>query len=300
MKLTLDALLVLDTIQRKGSFAASAEALHRVPSAITYTMKKLEQDLDVELFDRRGHRAVLTEAGKTLLEEGRYLLEAAYNLENQVKKAADGWETEITIAINGMLPAAKILPLIESFYQQESGTRVRLMYEVYGGLWDALVSKRADLAIGAPQEGPAGGGYHMRKLSEVCWGLVVAKEHPLAYMRKPVSEKEISKYRVVAVADTSRNLPPRTAGIISGQDVFTVSDVQTKIAAHVQGLAVGYLPRYLIKKELEQGLLVEKETEHEASKSIYYLAWRTGEIGKSLQWFVDRINEQSFAEIFIN
>jgi hypothetical protein len=56
-KLSLDALLVLDAIARKGSFAAAAEELHRVPSAITYTVQKLEQDLDVQLFDRSGHRA---------------------------------------------------------------------------------------------------------------------------------------------------------------------------------------------------------------------------------------------------
>ena len=54
MKLSLDALSVLDTIDRKGSFAAAAEELHRVPSAITYQVQKLEQDLDVLLFDRRG------------------------------------------------------------------------------------------------------------------------------------------------------------------------------------------------------------------------------------------------------
>ena len=45
MRLTLDALIVLDAIDRKGSFAAAAEELHRVPSAITYTVQKLEQGL---------------------------------------------------------------------------------------------------------------------------------------------------------------------------------------------------------------------------------------------------------------
>ncbi len=48
--ITLDALEVLDAIDRKGSFAAAANELFRVPSAISYTVQKLEQDLDVVLF----------------------------------------------------------------------------------------------------------------------------------------------------------------------------------------------------------------------------------------------------------
>ncbi|MDI1230208.1 MAG: LysR family transcriptional regulator [Methylobacter sp.] len=48
--ITLDALEVLDAIARKGSFAAAANELYRVPSVISYTVQKLEQDLDVVLF----------------------------------------------------------------------------------------------------------------------------------------------------------------------------------------------------------------------------------------------------------
>ncbi len=65
--ITLDALEVLDAIDRKGSFAAAANELFRVPSAISYTVQKLEQDLDVVLFRKEGRKAVLTEAGKVLL-----------------------------------------------------------------------------------------------------------------------------------------------------------------------------------------------------------------------------------------
>jgi DNA-binding transcriptional LysR family regulator len=53
----------VDAIARKGSFAAAAEALDKVPSAIT-DVRKLEDDLDVLLFDRRGHKARLTELAK--------------------------------------------------------------------------------------------------------------------------------------------------------------------------------------------------------------------------------------------
>ena len=77
MRLSLDALLVIDAIDRRGSFAAAGHELHRVASAITYTVQKLEEDLDVLLFDRRGHRAKLTPAGRELLNEGRHLLRAA-------------------------------------------------------------------------------------------------------------------------------------------------------------------------------------------------------------------------------
>jgi DNA-binding transcriptional LysR family regulator len=91
MRLSLDALLVLDAIERKGSFAAAADELHRVPSAITYTVQKLEEDLDVQLFDRRGHRAKLTPAGRELLSEGRHLLRAAGDIESRVKRVATGW-----------------------------------------------------------------------------------------------------------------------------------------------------------------------------------------------------------------
>ena len=48
MNLTLESLLILDMIDRKGSFAAAAVALDRVPSALTYSVRKLEDDLDGE------------------------------------------------------------------------------------------------------------------------------------------------------------------------------------------------------------------------------------------------------------
>jgi DNA-binding transcriptional LysR family regulator len=52
MCLTLDALIVLDA--RAGSFAGGAEQLFRVPSAVSYTIHKLEQDLGVTIFDLEG------------------------------------------------------------------------------------------------------------------------------------------------------------------------------------------------------------------------------------------------------
>ena len=53
MKLTLDALTVLDAIERKGSFASAAQDLFRVPSTVTYTVQKLEAKINSHKFVTR-------------------------------------------------------------------------------------------------------------------------------------------------------------------------------------------------------------------------------------------------------
>ena len=149
MKLTLDSLEVLDAIDRRGSFAAAAGELHRVPSAITYSVQQMEEALDVLLFDRRGHRAKLTEAGRELLEEGRHLLRAAAELECRVKQVSKGWEAELRIAVDAIIGAEKLLGLVSEFYEAGTGTRLRFLHEVLGGTWDALAS--AVSAVGADE-----------------------------------------------------------------------------------------------------------------------------------------------------
>lgn len=291
MKLSLDALQALDAIERRGSFAAAAEELFRVPSAITYTVQKLEQDLDVALFDRRGHRAVLTPAGRELLEQGRHLLRAAGELECRVKRLATGWETELRIALDAVINVDRFLPVLSDFYKEQSGTRLRLFGEVLGGTWDALVSNRADLAIGVSGESPAGGGYAVRPLGSVEFVFAVAPSHPLASVPGPLRREQIVAYRAVAVGDTSRNQPARSVGLLSGQDVLTMPSLEAKIAAQVAGLGCGYLPRFAAMVEAGARRLVIKEVEeHNAEGRVNY-AWRAGEKGRALRWFVKRLED---------
>src|SRR5919199_2687567 len=117
MRLTLDALLVLDAIDRAGSFALGAEQLFRVPSAVSYTVHKLEQDLGIKIFDRSGHRAKLTSAGAQLLKDGRMLLRLAEEVERKVKQVSAGWEARIAIAVGDVVPRGAVYPLLSAFYE---------------------------------------------------------------------------------------------------------------------------------------------------------------------------------------
>lgn len=296
LKLSLESLEVIDAIARKGSFAAAADSLYKVPSALTYTIRKLEDDLGVPLFNRSGHRATLTEAGAELLNEGRNLLNAAAELESRVKRVASGIETDLTIAVSDLFETSFIYPVLDRFYAQKFGTRIKVLREVFGGSWDALVSGRADISLGAAGDGPAGGGYTTKAIGTLEFHYAVAPHHPLASMPEPLQNFDIMRYCAVSAADTSRNLPPRTSGILSGQDVLTVPDMQAKLEAQIAGLGVGYLPRRMAEEYAAKGALVIKAVAEPKPLATTFLAW-CSKGGKAQQWLVKELQQLDFKKV---
>jgi DNA-binding transcriptional LysR family regulator len=291
LKLSLDALLTVDTIARRGSFAAAAKELYRVPSTISYTVAKLEEDLGVQLFERFGPRVVLTSAGEELLKEGRYLLKAAADLERRVRRVASGWETEFTIAMDSMLSPCALMEDIAAFYEVADQTRLRLVKEELSGTWEALIDRRADLLVGAAGSGPSGGGYSAVPIGSVSFVFVVAPGHPLAGVAHPLSKADLAACRAVSVSDSARQMAARTVGLLFGQDTVAVPDMQTKYIFQRAGLGFGFLPESWVRADIEQGRFIVKAVEEPKPDETLYLAWRTGEEGAALAWWRERMGD---------
>ncbi|KXO09392.1 LysR substrate-binding domain-containing protein [Marinobacter excellens] len=288
--ITIDALKVLDAIDRKGSFAGAASELFRVPSAISYTVQKLEEDLNVSIFDRSGHKAVLTSAGRYLLEEGRSLLEAAENLAHTTRQVAQGWETRLRIGFNSLLPAECLFPAIQDFHQLGVPVDVQIIEEVFAGAWDALQSRRVDMVVGADLLSKPAGAFATKSLGEVPFVFAVGAEHPLASETGPLAEADIAQYPAAVAADTSRSLPPGHAGIFRLQRTLTVSNIDQKILAQEAGLGVGWLPYPRIREQLARGSLIAKETSEPRAAISVHLARHSEDKGKALMWFWDRLS----------
>jgi DNA-binding transcriptional LysR family regulator len=234
--------------------------------------------------------------------KSRHLLDAARALESHVKRIATGVETDIGIAINDLFNSQPIYDILQEFYAQGFGTRVKLMREVFGGSWDALLSGRADISIGAPGEAPPGGSYSTKLLGNLDFVFAVAAHHPLATFAEPLNNHDIIQHRSVAAADSSRNLPPRTSGILSGQDVLTVPDMQSKLEAQVVGLGVGYLPKKLAQRYAEQGKLIIKQVSEPKTLAPTFLAWRNhrkNNMGKAQQWLLKRFERLSLDQLLM-
>jgi DNA-binding transcriptional LysR family regulator len=288
--ITLDALEVLDAIERKGSFASAANALFRVPSAVSYTVQKLEQDLDVVLFQKEGRRAVLTPAGKVLLEQGREILEATERLAIATKKTHSGWEPIFNIAISSILTFDFIYPLIAKFYEIQPDIEINLYEEVLGGAQEALLTNRADLVIGTSADLLPTQGVKYQTIQEIEWIFAVAPDHELTQASLPLSRQLIEQYRFVVARDSARNQAAQSQRVFSKRPVLSVPTLTEKIKAQCSGLGVGFLPAHRIQDLLAQGLLVALPLEEEIPALNLCMAWKANNKGKVLRWFVEHLS----------
>lgn len=294
--LTPEALSMMDTIARTGSFAAAAREMGRVPSALTYSVRQLEDALDVLLFDRSSRQAVLTSAGQELLHEGRRLLQELDAVANRVRRIATGWESELTLAVDDAIARRALFDLMEAFYAQavEGGgpppTRLKLRVEVLAGTWEALLHGEADLAIGKQPE-LASSAVRSEKAGEIEFAFCVAPHHPLAEAAEPLTAAQIAEHRIVAVADTARQLQPLTVGVLPGQDVLTVPSLASKLEALLRGLGCGSLPAPMVRRHIEAGRLVRKTTYEGRRSSPMSYGWRDAgqSHGKALAWWLDKL-----------
>ncbi len=291
--LTPDSLGLLQVVADHGSFAAAARELGLVPSAVTYRIRQIEDALDVLLFDRSSRQARLTAAGNELLCAGQQLLQDIDTIANRVQRVATGWEAELTVAVDGALSSSTVMELAASFYALAPTTRLRLREEVLAGTLEALVSGRADLAIGVVVEPGTTPGILSHELGDLRFVYAVAPHHPLAALPQPVADEQLMKHRAVAVADSAQQRGNAiTLGLLAGQDVFTVSTMAAKLDAQLRGLGGGFLPEPLARPYLASGRLVALEVQRPNRNIRMSYAWRSvGHLGpgRALQWWLAQL-----------
>lgn len=291
MKLSLEACEVLDAIQKQGSFAAAAAALYRVPSTITYTVQKLEDDLGIMIYRREGRRSILTPAGKVLLEQGRELLKAAETIVETARQVDSGWESHLNIAIDTIYDVDALYKVIEEFYKLETGVEINITEEVLAGSWEAIIENRADLVLGAPYPDIITQGIKFEEIGVADWQFFVGKNHPLLKYDLPLSEEDIKPFHSIMIKDSSKNSPEMTHRIFEKQTVLRVASMEQKISAQIRGLGVGFLPIHRIQSQLETGQLIPLSIIKDAPITPLFIGWKTNNKGRAARWFIDKFRE---------
>ncbi|SQC90862.1 HTH-type transcriptional activator AllS [Cedecea neteri] len=272
----------------------------KTPSALSYSVQKLESDLNIQILDRSGHRARFTRTGQLLLEKGREILHSVRELEKQAIKLQQGWEHELTIGVDNAFPFSLLTPLIEAFYQSYSVTRLKFINDVLGGSWEALTEGRADIIVGAMSEPPSLSGFGFTLLGRLEIVFVVAPHHALAKAEEPLPRRLVKQSRAVVVGDTSRIESARALHLLEEQEAITVFDFKTKLELQISGIGCGYMPRYMAQRFIESGALVEKQVAGQVPYVPVWIGWNEQTAGLASEWWREKIVADShIAQVYM-
>jgi DNA-binding transcriptional LysR family regulator len=248
-KITLDQWKTLVSVVESGGYAQAASQIHKSQSTLTYAIQKLERVLGVKVFELKGRKAQLTDAGHVLYVRGKSLVDEAARLEQAAEQLAAGWEAEIRLTVEIVFPTWLLLQCLARFGAERPQTRIELYETVLAGNTEALTEGLADLAIGPtiPQ------GFVGEPLMSVRFVMAAAPSHPLHQLGRPIVAADLKPHRHLVIRDTGSRRVKATS-VVANQR-WTVSHKATSIRAAVMGLGFAWFPEDSIREELQAGQL---------------------------------------------
>lgn len=143
----LKQLRYFTAVVEQGSVSAAARALYMSQPPLSTQIRQLEGELGCRLFDRDGHRLILTEAGKLLYERAQGLLESAESLEKELHDFKEGAAGTLRLGAVSSICGADLPGWLQAFHRDYPGIRFELSEQNTYQLLDQLHSHRIDIAI---------------------------------------------------------------------------------------------------------------------------------------------------------
>ena len=250
-QIALDHWRALIAVVDAGGYAQAAQALFKSQSAVTYAVQKIESQLSLKVFELQGRKAVLTPTGQMLYRRALALVGEAGDLEQAAHRLSAGWEAEIHLAVEILVPTRVVLDSLARFGEESPRTRIELVESVLGGTSEALLTGQADLAI-CPQVPPGFLGDPLLQVSVVA---VAHRDHALHRLGRELSLRDLADHRHVVVRDSGAKRDRKAVSVEVDQR-WTVGTVASSIQAVGLGHGFAWLPSAQIADELASGQLV--------------------------------------------
>lgn len=245
LKSTLEQWVTLREIDKAGSIQAAAAALNKSHTTLIYSVKKLEEQLSVQLVEVKGRRAVLTEHGQSLLRRASSMLDQARELEELSQQIAAGVESEITIAMDHLCDPSLLYRPMAHYLKHNNATSIQVVETSLSKTSDMVTSEQADLAIiTLPVT-----NYPAQAFSLTSMVPVVSTEHPLA-QQSDLTMADFATYCQIVIRDLGAPQASEQAqnvGWLRANQRITVDNFDHAFRAVEQGAGFCRLPTHIIE-----------------------------------------------------
>jgi DNA-binding transcriptional LysR family regulator len=290
---SLDQLRTFIAAVDEGSFTAASRKLLRAQSVVSDTIRNLEEQLRVPLFDRSGRYPKLTPAGVVLLADARSIVTGVDLLKARAKGIAAGLEPELSLVIDVLYPIEVVTEVAKEFRQQYPGVALRIYVEALGAAVQPVLDGRCSIGvIGSLPIIPDTMSY--ARLPGIAFYLVAGCEHPLAAYKGKIPKEVLAKHNQIVLTDRSELSSGREFGVMS-PTTWRLTDLFAKHHFLLNGLGWGGMPLHVVRKDLQEGrlrVLTIEDVPPEGLMLPMSVVWQTkSPPGPAGRWFIERLKQ---------
>ncbi|MCG1042345.1 LysR family transcriptional regulator [Mycetohabitans sp. B8] len=288
---SLDQLRTFIAAAGEGSFSAAGRKLHRAQSVVSQTLANLEEQIDVQLFDRRSRYPRLTEQGTALLAQARLVVSAMDDFKLKARAIAQGLEPELSVVVDVMYPMATLTAAVGEFRDTFPHTPLRLYVEALGAVMRPVLDHECRLGIsGSMPAMPE--TVDAEKLLDVPMVTVAAPAHPLASIKRVIRLRELEEHVQLVLTDRTTLTECKTFGVLSPL-IWRLADLGAKHAFLRAGFGWGHMPAPMVHNDIVSGELVPLQIEHFQPQTppiaMFAIYRKDTPPGFAGRWFLDRL-----------
>ena len=245
-------------VAKNGSFIAAAAELQMSQPALTRTIKRLEDVLGVQLFERTTRAVRLTSAGREFVAVARRIADDLRITAANMRAIADQQRGRVIVSAimsvaNGVLPGA-----IAAYRRERPGIEIHIRDGVHGDVVDDVKSGVADFAVNYLQDAPE--GVSATPLGRGYFELVASRRSEIgASRRTSIRFDELRDVPLISMPPESqtRRLLDATAAVrgIPLNHAVVVSQIPSLLSLIRAGVGVGLAPSTAIIGDLGDDLV---------------------------------------------
>lgn len=181
----------LEAFARTGTLSSAAKELHITQPALTRSMKKIEEETGLVLFNREGRKISLNDGGMIAARYASRILDQEREMERELS-IWDRSQRTVSIGSCAPMPLARIMPALQLQFPDKS-----IITEICDSD-ETLINhlKSGDMQVVILHERPETSGLFCQQYLHENICVFVKKDHPLA-KRKSVTLKELSDYSIL-------------------------------------------------------------------------------------------------------
>ncbi len=249
----INQLEVLVAVAREQSFSRAADALHRTQPAVSQAIRRLEQEIGEQLFDRSSKDGTLTAAGTVLVEYAQQMLNLRHSAQGAIKELKDLQRGKLTLSANEYT-VMYLLPVLPVFRARHPHVKIEVKRSLASRIPSEVLGRSVEVGIVSYKPSDPAISSIPVLMDEI--SLIVAPDHPLAH-KQVVSVRELgaesfiahnvpSPYRERVVRTFEKHKTPLNISM----EMPTLEAIKRLVE---QRMGVALIPRLTAQTEISRG-----------------------------------------------